>query len=334
MRLFSYLGFRKRLDSRAVAVVLILAILVAGNRWFPALRLNVAKAVMNRGLALEDLVLIDESKRQFQQLMMDDNSFSAIIALGHIFVMRQEFESAIATWQQASTKSQIVDYQERWAVHYERRGDLDVALRWLEQSSQLAPNRADAWFHMGRLQEQRGFRELAMANYLIASETEQYDDVGTGDIAHRLGRLAYLENDWTTAIVWFDSAIQTPAFRQSDRLWEARYLRGESLRLSGKLDASRADFEATLELRPDHYWAHIRLAQVRWHIENNVNAAETLLKGAIAVDPDNKWAYRILGDLYHESGRIEAATANYRLAWQIDPRDGYVLDKLATLEID
>jgi Tfp pilus assembly protein PilF len=50
-----------------------------------------------------------------------------------------------------------------------------------------------------------------------------------------------------------------------------------------------------------------------------VEAAVKEIRGALALQPENKWAHLHLGDVYRNAGLCKEAEESYRQALEIDP---------------
>jgi tetratricopeptide (TPR) repeat protein len=239
--------------------------------------------------------------------------------LGYAYRNQQREPEALAAW--LPIHQQMLDEIDRWAVNSKQARDNQTALEWYERMIALAPHLADGWYFSGELLETEGNLASAQRYYQTGLQTNQFNRVGSGDIALRLGALAYRQEEWLAAIGWFDTALAQADFRLTGRAWEAHYLRAESQRLRHEPALALPDYEQTIRHNPNHYWANVRLAQMRWTVEANFAQAESSLLNAITIDPSRKWAYRILGDLYRENHQTEDALAMYRRVFAIDPQD-------------
>lgn len=243
--------------------------------------------------------------------------------LGYALIEQQREPEALAAWQ--PVRQQLLDEIERWAVISKRAQDYQTAQEWYGRMIALAPELTDGWYFAGELLEAEGNLAVAQRYYQTALQADQFNQVGSGDIALRLGALAHEQKEWLTAIDWFDTALAQADFRLTGRSWEAHYLRAESQRLREEPALALPDYEQALRYNPNHYWANVRLGQMRWTVQANFTQAESSLLKAITLDPSRKWAYRILGDIYRENHQIEDALGMYRRVLVIDPQDAVAL---------
>ena len=65
----------------------------------------------------------------------------------------------------------------------------------------------------------------------------------------------------------------------------------------------------------------LQLGMVIWQIDGDLSEAERVLQRAIALKPDEKWAYLSLGGIYQQAGYIDRAAEAYQRVLEIDPED-------------
>jgi tetratricopeptide (TPR) repeat protein len=282
-------------------------------------------AAANGGYSLFNLAHTDRSARLLHQ--GEDWRL-----LGHLYVVQNEDDTAVAYWRAAADPMAMRQELYAWALVEARWGQPDGALRWYERAISLHPETADTWYFAGRLLEEEGDVETAVVYYQAALNTGRFEEVGVSDIALRLGLLAFARQEWPLVDHWLDLAINEPTFRVENRAWEARYTRAESWRLRHNLALAAPDYQWVVDHNPNHYWAHIRLAQVYWQLENDADRSEELLIQAIRIDPNRKWAYRARGDLYRETMRPAEAITMYRQVLLLDPDDAVVTQYLQALD--
>jgi predicted TPR repeat methyltransferase len=81
----------------------------------------------------------------------------------------------------------IADRRYKWALDQAARGDLAAAAGILEQTVELAPNFATAWFALGAIRDQSGDREGAIAAFEKARAADPQDYHGARLQLARLG---------------------------------------------------------------------------------------------------------------------------------------------------
>lgn len=86
-------------------------------------------------------------------------------------------------------------------------------------------------------------------------------------------------------------------------------------------------------LTPDHYEHLLTLAANRYS-EGELTAAEQILRGLVALEPDDSRPWALMGSVLFLQGFRAAAELAYRRANALEPDDPYVLVALAELALD
>jgi tetratricopeptide (TPR) repeat protein len=241
-----------------------------------------------------------------------------------------EMNRAVNAW--AQTDAMAAELL-AWAQLAERENDVDDALHQYALAGAVAPAWVDPWYFRGRLLTARNSLPEARTSYLRALEGARFDDVRPGDIYYRLGRLVVLEEnpDWAAAAELFDRAVRLDDFSTQQLKGQTFYARGDARRRSGDARNARSDFEAALNLLPEHYWARVQLGALVWELDQDAGRAEALWREAIALNPESKWAFRNLGAMYAASGRTAAAVAAFEEVLARDPDDPLAVEQLSRL---
>jgi serine/threonine protein kinase/tetratricopeptide (TPR) repeat protein len=113
-----------------------------------------------------------------------------------------------------------------------------------------------------------------------------------------------------------------PRGAEQERRWDAshspassfdHFLLGQELYRQGKLPQAIRQFETVLMLRPDHFWALFFLGQC--HLgTRHLAEAKIALTCCIGRRPDLSWAYILRGSAHSESGKFDAAEADFHRA--------------------
>jgi tetratricopeptide (TPR) repeat protein len=303
---------------------------------FTALRVNIGYYWLNQAAAGTAVTQTGANAEKFLKTAVGDlPQLDSTVwrGLGYARLWRQDESSALDAWRKVGDEVDMVAEMYHWAKLNAARGQTEEAWQWYERAINLNRNIADTWYFAARFLENEGEINAAADYYRTGYATGQFGQVGISDVTLRLGRLAFLAESWSESDLWLNLTLSAADFRQGDRTWEAYYTRGESWRLRGDLTTAAPDFQWVVDYRPDHYWAHIRLAQVRWLVEDRSEEAEALLQKAITISPNQKWAYKILGDLYRQEQNPEAITM-YHLALEQDPADQAIQRALQELGQD
>ena len=321
---------------RIIIILLLAAITLRGPSLITNMGINVGYVWLNHAVVTANPKAQKMALRIFEQTAENAKQPHSAVwrAMGHIHAMQHNEQEAITMWLIANNEKDMVGELLSWGVINEQAGNRQNALRWYQRATMLAPHVADAWYFAGRIFEAEGDTDSAYLYYQTSLKTAQFNRVGISDIAFRLGALAHTEARWLEALEWFNLALAEPDFRASDRAWHAHYLRGDVWRLMNQPELASLDYQWTINLNPNHYWARVYLAQILWLLEADFDEADTLLLQAIAIAPTQKWAYRVRGDLFRDSYHINDAIEMYRLVLTIDPQDRLAQHYLEELQND
>lgn len=109
----------------------------------------------------------------------------------------------------------IADRRFEWARDCEGKGDLSGAADLLEQTLEIVPGYASAWFVLGGLREWLGKRDAAVSAYRKARETDPLDTLGAALMLMRLNAeptsempQAYVRGLFDQYAPAFDQALQ------------------------------------------------------------------------------------------------------------------------------
>lgn len=101
------------------------------------------------------------------------------------------------------------------------------------------------------------------------------------------------------------------------------------MRALGRPAEARDEFALVVAEQPDNYWAIVNLAQLLWQVDGDSVAAEKLYRTALGLEPDNKWGYLFLAELFAAQGQNEQARPLFERVLELDPTDVAANDWLA-----
>lgn len=284
--------------------------------------------------------LVDQAAAQPAEVLLQKatsvlpDNYSAGRSLGLALALQGHEDEALAIWKGSRIAAGFAQYGEQ----ARQAGRYQEALVWFRRAYQLEPGSAAYAYYTGLMHERLQQWRAAEAVYRAALDTAAFHDLGQSDLYYRLGllyqwRLAPPEPE--AAETAYLAAIQWSDFRASQDKADTYYRLGELYDNQGHEPGRYlAYYQQAVALDPDHYWAHLRLGQALYETTGDVRAAVSEMERALALWPaesSRKWPYRLLGDLYRESGAIQEAIVAYQEAQRWDPADEYVQAALREL---
>ena len=231
-------------------------------------------------------------------------------------------EAMVSEWRAARlTAESFIDRGE--AVRRAHRDE--EALVWYERAVMLAPELAEPWYYIGLAYEGMEAWEKALQSY--SQGLALHPRSGMSSFYFRLGNVKhrYLDDQqdaWTD----YATALTTNDFYQEWEKAQTHYKRGELLYQWGQGEEAIEEFRRALDISPRHYWAHIQLGIAYWKTRGDARAAEAMFEEATRIYPNNKAAYRFLGDIHTAQGELIQARDAYLTVLSLDPSDKQVRD--------
>ena len=206
------------------------------------------------------------------------------IARGDELVLKSEFETAIAAYQEA------VEVDPINALAY---------ARW-----------ARALTFQGRLQERSDIVEEALAKAVTATELDPDSAEGFAQLSR-----AY---DWSGQ---FDKAVSAGqrAVELDPELAEAHALLAEAYLDVDDLEQGAGHAQKALELDPDHAEAHRTMAWVHW-LEGDLEAARTELELTVSAEPGLALRHSDVAAAHWELGSEDQAVQAFEEAIELYPQ--------------
>ena len=301
-----------------IAVIGVLALLA------PSLlsrgQLNQGYVRLNRALASGDAAAFDSAERTLREVPNDGTlSRSVQRGLGLIYMAKARPEEAMAAWQLVDGS---VSEALGWAERAERVADYVTAEQWYHVAVRLEPHNGDHLYKLARVAAEMG-DTAARDYYRRALDAPKRAEFGRSNIMTRLGELEQgtPAPDWDAVLSHFDEAIGQNDFIDSADVSIARLGRAEALERLGQFAASLDEYRRLIADEPGLYWANVHGGRLTWYVERDAATAIALLRRAISINDDDKWAYLNLGLVYAGSGRPDLAVPLFEQVLAIDPND-------------
>jgi tetratricopeptide (TPR) repeat protein len=261
------------------------------------------------------------------------NTPSAHRMLGYYEMSLGHTEEAFQAWKRANLPTDVLMM---WGDLAKEHGRWDAAVTWYERAAALSPNDSVPWYEAARVHEQQQAWEQALVAYQEAAKRDMWGalSIRSGDVYSRMAMIYYSRLDpprFDEALAASEAAIQRDDFFAPWSEGHAHYLRGRILWQENQPEAALEEFQKAVRAYDDHVEAHYWLGMAYYVLRRDTTRAETEMRIALALRPDNKWPYIYLGKVYSETNRIEDAIESYRRALAIDPHDTAVQERLAEL---
>lgn len=320
-----------------LAIVLLAAIFLAV---LPAGRFALAHLYLNRGMlrlnhalasdVRQPLLLTEAESDLARAARLYGGDSSASYALGLARVAQGREEAALSAWRLGGG---VVDVITEWGDLTRQWGQYEQAEEWYSRASRLDPDDRDLLYYWGLMQQRQGETEQAALRYQQGLTKPPAGKVGNSDLYLHLGQIAAQETppDWRAALASYEQALANDDFGDVDGKAAAHYHAGVALRALGRTAEARAEFELAIASHPHHYWAYLELGRMAWEVDRNAEEAEARLRHALTIDGELKWAYRLLGRVYEETGHADDAAAMYEEVVERDPDDPVALKGLDRL---
>ncbi|WBU64016.1 tetratricopeptide repeat protein [Paracoccus aerodenitrificans] len=176
---------------------------------------------------------------------------------------------------------------------------------------------------------------LARADRLVDAEkaalalTAASPELAQGWIA--LGDLMRQQDKWAQAVPAYDKAISLVDPANEDDLWFPLYARAIALERLGQFDRAETDLKAALEIRPDNANMLNYLGYSYVDRGQNLDEALRLIERAVELSPDDGYILDSLGWVLYRLGRYDEAVAPQERAVAEMSNDPLVNDHLGDI---
>lgn len=213
------------------------------------------------------------------------------------------------------------------------QGLVEEAIGIYRHAHQYFPDNRDVFYELGSVYELRSEWNNALDAYRQALSFDR-GQVGLSNLYYRIGNILHtkispqmLDESWLV----FQNALEIDDFPIDT--WQKSstyYQRGLILAKKGNWRDAIAEYQQAIEFRPNYYAAIVELARAFWRVDDEENAV-LLALDAVEIEPENKHAYRMLGDLYLSIGDKIGAREMYSKVLELDPDDQHALQELTEL---
>lgn len=206
---------------------------------------------------------------------------SASWGLGRVYYQLGDEDAAVEAWQGSESALSRLLTSSDSAF---KRQDYPLALELALLAQRLNPQSSSVRYRLGEAYRATGELDLALEEYERAKEYN-----------------AFLPGDETDlASCYFGQA----------RVYEAMT----------NWEAAIWHYEAGLQIREDA-GAYVALGEIYGYRLKDLETAESLMKQAIALEPDEVWRHVSLGELYLAEERYQEAVPEFERALALDPEN-------------
>lgn len=302
-------------------VVVAIALATSGSRLSSVVWTNLAYLRLNADSQPDAASEATAAGQAFERALGDAPANDrALRGLGLALLNEGRQDAAIRIW---SDHEQIGAELARWGQRAARSGDHQQALEWYELALAIMPDIADYRYRAGLAAMADGKLDVANSHLNAALDAGRLQTIGRSDILLQLGILAQREGTAGAAdlVQRYSAAIEAVDFSNEQDEVQAHFRRAEALRVANELAEALEDYRWVAQRQPNNYWAHTHGGLLAWIVDRDLVSAEAYLLQAIETEPDQKWAYRNLGEVYVGAGRYEEAARQLERVLAIDSDD-------------
>lgn len=198
-------------------------------------------------------------------------------------------------------------YLERAAL-YDKKGDLEPAIRDAEKAATLDSNKAGNHLFLAGLYEKRPYIRGAIQAYERAAAMNPQDK----NTFLKLGILYFQVKDRNNSFENLNKALEI-----DPQMAEAFFYRGYNYRELNTPDKAIREFERARELKPDHFDAYLQLGLL--YAEKKDPRAGEYYTTALRLNPGNLRALYARGIYYQEADSAELAINDYERILELTP---------------
>ena len=200
----------------------------------------------------------------------------------------------------------------------EANGDFSTAMRWYQMSVELEPTRASVQALATKYLNVTNQPEEAQRLWLDFAGRTPPDDP---DHWWALGQAAEVQQDWSTALSYYDRAIE---LQTHPYLLYLLYEQAGMISMQvPDYPRSEAYLRQALSLRPEDLLTHLRLGELEQH-RQHYEAARSWYRRAAGFDPASELPQYYLGLSYFEAGDKLRARQAFLEADQLNSRNASV----------
>lgn len=147
-------------------------------------------------------------------------------------------------------------------------------------------------------------------------------------VTYAMAEQAYFAGDYKLAADLFNQYTD----EHGENAW-GFYMLGLAQWKAGEADVAEECFLTALELKPDHQKSLVNYGRVLIELDRGDEARQQI-EIALAVNPENNSARRVLARIQHNSGQLEEAASTYEVVLRTQQDDAWALNNLGLIRIE
>jgi tetratricopeptide (TPR) repeat protein len=191
---------------------------------------------------------------------------------------------------------------------FQKRGQIDEAIKCYIKSIELNPNNANPYINLGSILQEKWQIDEAIKNYKIALSLRPNDAVANYNIASAFHKIGQVDK----AIAFYNKALQlNPNSFVYNNL-------GNALIDKSQLDEAILCFQKSLQIDPNYANAYSNLGvafKEKWQIDKAI----TCFLKAIRLNPNHADAFNNLGSISSMNGQLDESIKYFKKAIQLNP---------------
>ncbi len=239
----------------------------------------------------------------------------------------KEYDQAIVDYDAAIAKGYekpVEIYRVRWLIFYDR-GDLDSAMRDLQELARLEPKNANHAFAIANIQQSRKQFAEAVTNYKRGLQLKNDEADAHYSLAECYFNLGDYINQGFSAL----EAIRL----KTKYVGESNFLVGDALYRVKKYDEAMVYLERAVAIKPEIYGIYAPLSDI-YRIKNRFQDAIETSKKGIAQYPKDAGFYVSLSWFYSLADRAAEAVTAAQTAIKLDPKQSMGYTNLCRAQND
>jgi len=251
------------------------------------------------------------------------------LELGFAYELVDQLPSAIKEWKKSGAGVQ--DFI-NIALSMSKDNQFQEGQKWIDRAGKLGLPSGDIQYYIGRLFEDQGKWEKALAKYFSALADKNHS--ATSDIYYHIGLVEQERYNPLAAIGNFEESIDTNDFSSNILKADALFRYAVLEEGQGKPSSEHiGELEEAVRLDPYQYGAYASLGTAYYQAYHDFERAYSNLQISMTINPKFRWSYIRLAEIYFDKKDWKACADIFDQAYRIFGDDQELNDKLNSLNM-